>query len=62
MDFITRKYLEFYENYGYIPEMFNPYNRSEIRDICPALTAHCGNAASSAAVLIMVEGANNDFI
>lgn len=53
MDFVTKKYLEFYEKNGYIPEMFNPYNQTEITDICPTLSTCCGSTTSSATVLII---------
>ena len=48
MDFVTKKYLEFYEKNGYIPKMFNPYNQTEITDICPTLSTQCGSTTSSA--------------
>lgn len=38
-DFVISAYKKFYEKYGYIPEMFNPYNCSEITDIAPTLTS-----------------------
>ena len=51
--FALKKYQEFYEKNGYIPEMFNPYNKTEITDIAPCVTANCGSDGSSAAVLII---------
>ena len=42
MNYVDRKYQEFYKKYGYIPKMFNPYNCNEITDIAPRLTANCG--------------------
>ena len=46
-----------YDNYakdhnGEIPEMFNPYNEQEIKDLAPAQTTQCGSTTSSASVLI----------
>ena len=49
--YISKKYKDFYNDNGYIPEMFNPYNESEIQDIAPTQTTQCGNTASSATVL-----------
>lgn len=49
--FIGRKYLEFKNEKGYIPEMFNPYNETEINDIAPTLSTQCGSTTSSATVL-----------
>ena len=51
--FALKKYQEFYEKNGYIPEMFNPYNKTEITDIAPCVTTNCGSDASSATVLII---------
>ena len=36
--------------------MFNPYNKSEIKEIAPTQTRNCGNINSSAAVLITEDG------
>ena len=49
--FISNKYKNFIEENGYIPEMFNPYNTSEIKDIAPTQTTQCGSTTSSATVL-----------
>ena len=40
---------------GGLPKMFNPYNESEITDLAPCLTCHCGSWSSSATVLIIEE-------
>lgn len=50
--FIEKKYNEFYEKNGYIPEMFNPYNKAEITDIAPTQTTNCWGTTKSSAVLI----------
>ena len=52
-DFVLKKYKEFYEKYGYIPLMFNPYNCTEIKDIAPCMSTQCGSTTTSAAVLII---------
>lgn len=49
--YIEKKYDEFVQEKGYIPEMFNPYNKTEIKDIAPSQTTQCGSATSSATVL-----------
>ena len=51
-NFIFKKYVQFIEQNGYFPMMFQPYNCSEITDISPTQTANCGCETSSAAVLI----------
>lgn len=51
LSYVEKKYKEFFDKNGYIPEMFNPYNESEIQDIAPTQTTQCGNTASSATIL-----------
>lgn len=57
--FVSKKYEEFIDKNGYIPEMFNPYNCKEVTDISPT---QCGSTTSSATVLktetdrVIVEG------
>lgn len=53
--YLTKKYEEFYEKKGYVPEMFNPYNCSEIKDIAPTLATNCGALTVSSTVLIIEE-------
>lgn len=50
--FVKIKYENFINNKGYFPNMFNPYNETEINDIAPAQTTCCGSTTSSATVLI----------
>ena len=50
--FIEEKYKEFFDKHGYIPEMFNPYNCSEVINVSPTTTTQCGSTTSSATVLI----------
>ena len=50
--FVQNKYENFIEKNGYIPEMFNPYNEKEIKDIAPTQSTYCGSMTSSATVLI----------
>ena len=51
VSYIEKKYDEFVQEKGYIPEMFNPYNKTEIKDIAPSQTTQCGSVTSSATVL-----------
>ena len=60
--FVNRKYEEFYDKNGYIPNMFNPYNCSEINDFAPTITTQCGSTTSSATVLIKEECYMNELI
>lgn len=52
VDFVSKKYNEFIDKKGYIPDMYNPYNNSEIKDIAPTQSTQCGSATSSSTVLI----------
>lgn len=51
-NFVKRKYDEFIEENGYVPEIFNPYNKSEIKDVAKTITGECGSTTSSASHLI----------
>ena len=57
--FVERKYDNFISKKGYIPEMFNAYNEKEIKDIAPTQLVGCGDATSSAAVLICASRGRN---
>ena len=50
--FVERKYKHFIEENGYIPNMFNPYNSKEIKDVAPTQSTCCGSTTSSATVLV----------
>ena len=43
------------EKYGYLPEMFNPYNASKITDVHPCLTS-VGNAQTTSSSVIIKNG------
>lgn len=49
--FVERKYKEFVDKNGYVPEMFNPYNNAEITDVAPTQSTQCGSTTSSATIL-----------
>ena len=50
--FVKRKINEYIEENGYLPEIFNPYNKQKIVDIAPTQTTQCGTSTSSAAVIV----------
>lgn len=52
-DYVSRRYGEFIEEKGYIPEMFVAYNKTEVDDIAPTLTGQCCCATGSSAILKM---------
>jgi DNA (cytosine-5)-methyltransferase 1 len=49
--YVNKKYDEFINEKGYIPELFNPYNKSEIKNIAPTLTAQGDSITKSGTVL-----------
>ena len=51
-NYVKRKYDEFIEEKGYIPDIFNPYNKTEVKDVAKTITGECGSKTSSAAHLI----------
>lgn len=53
--FVEKKIKEIHEKYGYIPQMFNPYNRSEIKDKAPCLTATGNRQTVSCSVIIKLD-------
>lgn len=50
-DYVSRRYNEFIEEKGYVPEMFVAYNKTEIKDVAPTLTGQCSSSSGSSAVL-----------
>lgn len=51
-NYVPNKYNQFIEENGYVPEMFNPYNKHEIKNIAPTQTTQSGSTTSSATILI----------
>lgn len=51
--FVESKLDVIVEKYGYLPEQFNPYNRSEIIDKAPTQTAQCGSQTASSTVMMV---------
>lgn len=49
--YIVEKYKDFVEKNGYIPELFNPWNKKEIKELTPTQTANCGSNSASSTVL-----------
>lgn len=50
--FVENKLDKAVEKYGYIPEMWNPYNNAEITDKAPTQTANCASQTKSSTVLM----------
>lgn len=53
-NYVKRKYDEFINEKGYVPEIFNPYNKTEVKDVAKTITGECGSTTSSAAHLIRI--------
>lgn len=49
--FVGRGYKDFVNKKGYFPEIFNAYNRSEIKQEAPTVTTQCGSVTSSSGIL-----------
>lgn len=50
--YVSKKYSEFEKENGYIPELFNPYNKTEITDVAPTQTTEYGSTTSNSTVLV----------
>lgn len=50
--YVNKKYREFVDENGYVPDMFNPYHKTEVKEIAPTQTTYCGSTTSSATVLV----------
>lgn len=54
-NFVKKKTQEMLNEKGKLPQMFNPYNKSEITNNTPTLTTTCNSTTSSSSVLIKAE-------
>lgn len=52
---LEKKYAEFYEKHGYIPEYFVPYNGTECLDYAPTLTANSNTSPTHAGTVLIAE-------
>lgn len=52
---LEKKYTEFYEKYGYIPEYFVPYNGTECTDYASTLTANSNTSPTHAGTVLIAE-------
>lgn len=50
--FVESKLEDAQKKFGYIPEIWNPYNNAEIKDKAPTQTTGCGSKTTSATVLV----------
>ena len=50
--FVDKKYKQFQDKNGYIPEMFNPYNCAEIKEFAPTQLAQGDSVTKSSTVLL----------
>ena len=49
--YVNKKYEQFIEKNKYVPELFNPYNCQEIKELAPTLTAQGDSVTKSSTVL-----------
>lgn len=52
--FVEKKLQQITEKYGYLPEMFNPYNTAKIIDKSPTLTAQSNRQTNSCTVMCVL--------
>ena len=53
--YVNKKYEQFIEKNKYVPELFNPYNCQEIKDLAPTLTAQ-GDSVTKSSTVLKTEG------
>lgn len=52
---LEKKYAEFYEKHGYIPEYFVPYNGTKCTDYAPTLTANSNTSPTHSGTVLIAE-------
>lgn len=50
--YLEKKYKQFINENGYIPEIFQPYNNYEVTDVAPTVLASCGNPGGVSSITI----------
>ena len=56
--YVEGKIDDIVDKYGYLPEMFNPYNTAEIIDKHPTFTAASGNRQTNSGSVFIIEQSN----
>ena len=52
---VNDKYRDFYNKYGYLPEFFDVYNGTELKNIAPTISTRSNGAMGSGTVLVICE-------
>ncbi len=52
---VNDKYKSFYEKNGYLPEFFDVYNETEVKDVAPTISTRSNGAMGSGTVLVIQE-------
>lgn len=52
---VNDKYKSFYEKNGYLPEFFDVYNGTEIKNVAPTISTRSNGAMGSGTVLVIQE-------
>lgn len=50
--YVLKKIPEIVTKYGYLPRLFNPYNKAEIKGVAPCLTAQGNSQTKSSSIII----------
>ena len=45
--------LEFIKEHGYIPKVFNSYNKTDCKEYVPCLATNCGYPSGKSSVLVI---------
>lgn len=53
--YVNKKYEQFIEKNKYVPELFNPYNCQEIKELAPTLTAQ-GDSVTKTSTVLKTDG------
>lgn len=53
--YVVDKISEIVAKYGYLPEMFNPYNKAEIKDKHPTFTASSGSRQTASGTVLIIQ-------
>lgn len=53
--YLQKKYRKFYEEHGYIPKYFHPYNGKEIIDYSPTITANSNTSPTHIGTVLIME-------
>lgn len=54
-EYVNKKYTKFYKKYGYLPEIFNPYDEKEVKDFALCLSAESNTSPTHSGTLLILQ-------